>query len=164
MDVSPEMTPVYSYLGLALYQAQALEYTLVNLYAETARNKEWVWSHRLQQLLDERQEHRICRSLEDLLADLDLPTEFLPKMNVALLERNWLLHQFYHEQGKSAYDSASATAACARLKKVSEDLGILVLDLNSVLFDRQLQGDVPDTERKQVDLTVRRYIQHAELF
>lgn len=143
MDVWDENKPVLERLGVALFEAQSLEAILVNLYATSENCDEADGLSGLQALLDERHSNQVLKKLEYLFLSLELPSGLMPKLHKALVERNWLLHHFYFEYGRSVYDDSSARAISA-LEQVISLLSQLVLDLNELLIDRQLAANQTD--------------------
>ncbi len=142
MDVWNDNKPVMEKLGLLLFEAQSLEAVLVNFFAASVNIYEMDWLPALQELFDERNANQILKKLEYLFLQLDLPPYLMPKLHQALIDRNWLLHNFYFELGRPVYDDREANNAMAVLESKGAALSDLVMDLNEILIDRQLEADL----------------------
>ncbi len=129
-------------LGAALFEGQSFEAVLVNLFSGSTHCYETDWQDVLQSLFAERHSNQILKKLETLLLQLDLPVSLMPNLHQALVDRSWLLHNFYFEFGASVFDGADSDMVVALLDKKTKSITICVMDLNEILIDRQLESSL----------------------
>lgn len=121
-------------LGMASFQAQALEYALVSLQAATALNKKEITHVKLQELMDARYKYTLGRLIKKTLDTLEIPEELQSRLEEALLKRNWVTHHFFREYGSTGFNSVLQNKAANILneiwpffEKVSESIQYLTL-------------------------------------
>ncbi|WP_250657773.1 hypothetical protein [Alkalimarinus coralli] len=155
---------VFEKLGEALFEAQSLEAVLVNLFAGVAHECHEVdWRPGLQALLDDRESNQILKKLESLFLQLDLPPYLMPVLHQALIDRNWLLHHFYFDFGRSLFGGSGAEQAVNILEEKMAFVAQLVVNLNELLIDRQLNEDsTHDVINNRLVRTVDAYLGRRE--
>ena len=151
-------------LGAALFEGQSLEAALVNLFSGSTRYYETDWQGVLQDLFSERHSNCVLKKLETLLLQLDLPADLMPDLHQALLDRSWLLHNFYFECGASVFDGVEAERVVALLDKKTKSITQIVMDLNEILIDRQLESSLSNnTLNHRVDRSIDTYLGRREM-
>jgi len=152
-------------LGAVLFEGQSLEATLVNLFSGSVNCYETNWQEELQDLFSERNSNQILKKLESLLLQLDLPVNLIPDLHRALVDRNWLLHNFYFEFGQSVFDESGSEDVIALLDKKNKSIAQLVMDLNEILIDRQLESSLTNnTLNHRVGRSIDTYLGRREMF
>jgi len=91
-----EMT---SALGMATLQAQALEYSLVTLYAVTVLKNEKSKKYIIQKLMDTRYKQTLGKLIKDAFEILNIPISLQQDLKDALEKRNWVTHHFFRKYG-----------------------------------------------------------------
>ena len=151
-------------LGAALFEGQSFEAVLVNLFSGSINYYETDWQEVLQSLFAERQSNQILKKLEALLLQLDLPVNLMPDLHQALVDRSWLLHNFYFEFGASIFDGADSEKVIALLDKRTKSITQVVMDLNEILIDRQLESSLNNnTLNHRVDRSIDTYLGRREM-
>jgi hypothetical protein len=84
--------------GFTVFTAQALEYSLVNLFAVSKLHSEGL-SISVRDLMDTRYKQTLGKLILDACDSLGLSGRFCDDLRAALLERNWLIHNFFREYG-----------------------------------------------------------------
>lgn len=164
MDVWNDNKPVMEKLGLVLFEAQSLEAVLVNFFAASVSFYEADWLSELQGVFDERSANQILKKLEPLFLQLDLPPALMPRLHRALIDRNWLLHNFYFELGQPVYSDSEAKTVIQVLEDKSTALSGLVMDLNEILIDRQLEADLAnEVLNNRLDRSIQAYLGLREI-
>ncbi|MFO7904896.1 MAG: hypothetical protein R6U98_19690 [Pirellulaceae bacterium] len=102
-------------LGLAVFDAQGLEYGLVTLFAATAATDPAQAGKDLQALMDTRFQKTMGHLIREATKSLGLPTHVVEALTPALKARNWLAHHFYREFAAAAYDSSLTMGALERI-------------------------------------------------
>jgi hypothetical protein len=150
-------------LGAALFEGQSLEAVLVNLFSGSVNYFETNWQEELQRLFAERNSNQILKKLETLLLQLDLPVNLMPELHQALVDRSWLLHNFYFELGRSVFDESGSEDVVVLLDKKNKSITQLVMDLNEILIDRQLEGS-NNMLNQRMGRSIDTYLGRKEMF
>jgi hypothetical protein len=101
--------------GLAVFEAQGLEFGLVTLFAATAAVEPARAGEDLQALMDTRFQKTMGQLIREAAKSLNLPSPVIEALAPALKARNWLAHHFYREFAAAAYDSSLTMAALERI-------------------------------------------------
>jgi len=101
--------------GLAVFDAQGLEYGLVTLFAVSAAVDPARAGEDLQALMDTRFQKTMGQLIREATKSLGLPAPVVEAVAPALKARNWLAHHFYREFAAAAYDSSLTMAALERI-------------------------------------------------
>lgn len=96
-----EMT---SALGMATFQAQALEYSLVTLHAVTVLKNDNSEKDIIQKLMDTRYKQTLGRLIKDAFEMLNIPISLQEKLKNALEKRNWVTHHFFRKYGAIGFN------------------------------------------------------------
>ena len=151
-------------LGAALFEGQSFEAVLVNLFSGSTNYYETDWQEVLQSLFAERQSNRILKKLETLLLQLDLPLNLMPDLHQALVDRSWLLHNFYFEFGASIFDGAGSEKVIGLLDNKTKSITQIVMDLNEILIYRQLESSLSNnTLNQRVGRSIDTYLGRREM-
>lgn len=103
-------------LGLAILNAQAVEYGLVSLLAAAAvRDNREVPGEQIRALMDTRFKQTMGRLLTDTARSVGLSADSAESLTVALDARNWLAHHFYRQFALAAFDERLRQRALALL-------------------------------------------------
>jgi hypothetical protein len=110
-------------LGLAVFNAQSLEYSTVSLYAATElRGCDHSSTPQLRELMDTRYTHTLGRLVRDAALSLGLEDDLTQELQKGLQERNWLIHHFYREYAPAAFDSELRRRAISKIKSIRANL------------------------------------------
>ena len=151
MPEDTELVNLATALGMACFQAQSLEHTLVSLFAASKVADLGHWSPEIRQLMDHRYALTLGRLVRDATKDLDLPTSILLELEDSLAKRNWVIHHFYREYGAAGLSASLAREATDRLNKIWPSLEQTADKLNQVVVQRcaiagttveQVQSDI----------------------
>jgi len=148
-------------LGLAVINAQSLEYSMVSLYAATAlRDRGPSSAHQLKELMDTRYTQTLGRLVGDAAQDLGLDNELTQKLKEGLRERNWLIHHFYREYAPAAFNSELRRRAIARLTSIRLNLEVVSQSVYDETVDRmfaigksrhELEAEIKQATDKYID-------------
>jgi hypothetical protein len=148
-------------LGIAVFAAQAMEYTLTTLFAVTATGQ--VPKPKISELMDERFSRTLGRLVRDAATALDLPDSLAENLQLALDARNWLIHHFYREYAPSAVDRDLRAKGLVRLRAARQlfetTSGMLMSESTSRLVARG--SSVQDIEANAA-AAVDRYVRTVE--
>jgi hypothetical protein len=134
-------------LGLALVNAQALEYSLVSLFAATAlRDHGPSTIPQLRQMMDTRYTQTLGRLLTDSAKILNLDSKLEGKLREALKQRNWLIHHFYREYAPSATNPELRKRATKRVKEIWQNLEEMRERIHAEVVSRTLSAGISQEE------------------
>lgn len=138
-------------LGMASFQAQSLEYSLVSLFAATFAAEQTVWKPKIQALMETRYKQTLGKLVRDASKELHLTAELTKELEVALQNRNWVTHHFFGEYGAVGLSSSLLSEATQRLEaiwpifeKTADKVHRLVIEQQMKLgrSEKQVQADI----------------------
>lgn len=132
--------------GLAVFDAQGLEYGLVTLFAATESIDPAKANEDLQALMDTRFKKTMGQLIREATKSLSLPTEVVEALESALKARNWLAHHFYREFAPAVYDSALTMAALERVWSARRLFRIASDSVHEIVVERLGTTGLSETE------------------
>ena len=105
-------------LGMASFQAQSLEHSLVSLFAATSVFEHEAWRTRIRTLMDTRYTQTLGKLVRDATKELHLTAELTIELEDALQKRNWVTHHFFREYGAVGLSSSLLYEATQRLEEI----------------------------------------------
>jgi hypothetical protein len=151
----------FAELGLAVFTAQALEYSLTSLYAATelACKTRHPIPVDLKGLMDTRYQQTLGRLVRNAAHSLDLDAKLTSRLAAALQERNWLVHRFYGEFAPSAFSTDLRLVARQRLLQARTVFEEVTERISTLTMSRMLRTGIPDAElMKGIEKVTRDYI------
>ena len=101
-------------LGFAVFCAQGLEYTMVNLFAASKKLSQGL-KVTVRELMDARYKNTLGMLINNAATSLKLSDELRNELQLALTERNWLTHHFFREYGAIGISSELRKKAIERI-------------------------------------------------
>jgi hypothetical protein len=101
-------------LGFAVFCAQGLEYTMVNLFAASEKLSKGS-DITVRDLMEARYKNTLGMLINAAASSLNLSDQLRDELQVALLERNWLTHHFFREYGALGVSSELRIKAIERI-------------------------------------------------
>lgn len=86
-----------SLLGLALLNAQALEYSIVTLFAINKLLIDGKWSKDIRNLMKSKYRQTLGKLLNDVSKKIKLKSDIESRLFEALKMRNWVVHNYFRE-------------------------------------------------------------------
>jgi hypothetical protein len=138
--------------GIAVFCAQQIEYSMVNLFAASERLSLGL-NVSVRDLMDARYKHTLGKLINDACSSLNLSDPMCSNLRSALLERNWLIHHFFKEYGAVGISSELRKIVIPRLvearimfEKVSEDIHQEALKRlqDAGLSEQEVQKNIED--------------------
>ena len=86
-----------SLLGLALLNAQALEYSIVTLFATNKLLIDGKWSKDIRHLMKSKYKQTLGKLLNDVSRKINLKSDLKSRLFEALKMRNWVVHNYFRE-------------------------------------------------------------------
>ena len=150
-------------LGMACFQAQSLEASLVALFAVKRVADEGQWVPEVRALMDARYDQTLGRLVKDALAGLQLPPVLSLRLEEALKQRNWVVHRFYREYGASANSAALTKQATERLEQTWRFLERVAVEVNELAIKRQVNNSRSEDDIRRASAeAVDRYLSNRE--
>lgn len=139
-------------LGMAAFQAQSLEHSLVSLFAATFIRDQGRWSQQVRQLMDERYGQTLGRLIRDANKRLSIPPDLASTLEAALQERNWVIHHFYREYGALGLSAAMTENATAKLEAIWPRLEVAARSVHDLVLARMVKSG---RTKEQVEASIR---------
>ncbi len=147
-------------LGMASFQAQALEYALVSLYAATALNNEKENRSTIQLLMDTRYKQTLGRLIKDAFGRLKVPSELQENLEDALQKRNWVTHHFFREYGGTGFNPELQLEATRILDEIWPFLEKVTDSILSLVIERMQESGRSQKEINEgIQQVLENYIQ-----
>ena len=127
-------------LGMASFQAQSLEHSLVSLFAATYIKARGAWEPRVRELMDTRYSQTLGKLIRDAVKELDVPEELAVELEKALQMRNWVTHHFFREYGVVGVSSSLLKEATQRLEDMWPMFDKTANKVHRLVIDRQVQA------------------------
>lgn len=118
MSEESEAAQLAAALGMACFQAQALEYSVVSLFAATLVLEKGHGGE-VRELMDARRAETLGSLVRKASKVLSLPPELVADLEDALKKRNWVMHHFFHEYGPVRFSSSLRREATERLNAIT---------------------------------------------
>ena len=143
-----ELSQLMTALGAATFQAQSLEYQVVTLFATCKLMDDKVerGSDTIRKLMDTRYKQTLGRLIRDAASELRLNPQLADQLEVALQDRNWLIHNFYRDFGPVAVSRPLYRAAMERLLSVRSILEETVEAVYEVIVRRFSETGLDEKE------------------
>lgn len=138
-------------LGMASFQAQSLEHSLVSLFAATFAMEHEEWEPKIRTLMETRYNQTLGKLVRDAAKELHLTAELTMELEDALQKRNWVTHHFFREYGAIGLSSSLLYEATQRLEaiwpmfeKTADKVHRLVIEqqVRSGRSEKQIQADI----------------------
>ncbi len=133
-------------LGMASFQAQALEYSLVSLHAATALHKNQLDRTMIQSLMDTRYKQTLGKLIKDAFSQLEIPEELKEKLEDALEKRNWVTHHFFREYGAVGHSQELQQKATSLLNETWPFLEQVSDSVHNLVVQRLRESGKSDIE------------------
>ena len=146
-------------LGMASFQAQSLEHSIVSLYAVTYVMEKGGWDIKVRELMDTRYSQTLGRLIRDAAKKLDLPKELSSELEKALKERNWVTHHFFREYGAVGMSPALLSEATNRLEELWPYFEKVASQVNELVIHRRMEsGLTKEQVYKNIDHALEKYL------
>ncbi|MGX2030352.1 hypothetical protein [Methylocaldum gracile] len=136
MSDEQEYTRFAIALGMASFQAQSLEHSLVSLFAATSALE----PEAVRKLMDTRYNQTLGKLVRDAAKDLQLSTELTMELEDALQKRNWVTHHFFREYGAVALSSSLLHEATQRLEAIWPMFEKTANNVHQLVIDQQVRS------------------------
>lgn len=103
-------------LGMASFQAQSLEHSIVSLFAATFLLEHGTWEPKVRELMDTRYSQTLGKLIRDSATELHLDASLTAELEDALEKRNWVTHHFFREYGAIGLSPSLLRDATERLE------------------------------------------------
>jgi len=155
-----EMT---SALGMATFQAQALEYSLVTLHAVTVQKNEKPEKNIIQKLMDTRYKQTLGRLIKDAFETLYIPISLQEELKNALEKRNWVTHHFFRKYGAIGFNVELQKKATQELIDIWLFLETVCDDIHALTMQRLKDTGKSEVEiNKGIEQAVNEYLNELE--
>jgi hypothetical protein len=148
-------------LGLASFQAQALEYSLVSLHAVSSIGSGKI---SIRSLMDARYKQTLGKLINDAFSDLKIPNHIQEDLKEALEKRNWVTHHFFREYGCAGFSpeiQRKATRELAACWQMFERMSDQITDL---IFKRYEElGRSAEEVRVGAQRAIEEYVKENEV-
>ena len=140
-------------LGMASFQAQSLEHSLVSLYASTFILENSKWDLEVREIMDSRYKNTLGRLIRDAEKKLSIPKELAVHLEKALIERNWVTHHFFREYGAVGMSKKLLREATERLEELWPYFEHVASLVNELVIQRRVESGIT---REQVEKNIER--------
>ena len=125
-------------LGMASFQAQSLEYSLVSLFAATFILERGAWEPKVRELMDTRYNQTLGKLIRDSATELHLEASLITELEEALKSRNWVTHHFFREYGAIGLSHSLLSEATERLEALWPIFENTANNIHQLVIERQL--------------------------
>lgn len=163
MNEVDENNKLLSLLGLALFQAQALEYSIVSLFAINKISIDGKWTIEVRNLMDSKYKQTLGKLLNDVSKKVDFDSSLKTKLYEALELRNWIVHRFFREFGSSGLSNQLRSKAITKLYKIAfffEQVSDEITSINIELM--QQSGRSIDEIENGINIAINCYLDDIE--
>lgn len=138
-------------LGMASFQAQSLEHSIVSLFAATFSMEQAAWKPKIRTLMETRYKQTLGKLVRDATKKLHLTAELTMELEEALQQRNWVTHHLFREYGAIGLSPSLLYEATQRLEaiwpmfeKTADKVHRLVIErqITSGRSEKQIQADI----------------------
>lgn len=162
MSEESEAAQLAAALGMACFQAQALEYSIVSLFAATLILEKGVWGTEVRELMDARFTETLGTLVRKASKTLSLPPELVTDIEGALKQRNWVTHNFFREYGGVGLNPSLRHEAIDRLNTITphlEEVGnkIRTLTIGRLLKSGRSENDIHTGIQHAIDSYLSEY-------
>ena len=152
MSDEQEYTRFAVALGMASFQAQSLEHSLVSLFAATSA----LGPEAVRTLMDTRYNQTLGKLIRDAAKDLQLSAEITMELEDALQKRNWVTHRFFREYGAVALSSSLLHEATQRLEAIWPMFEKTANNVHRLVIEQQIRSG---RSEKQIQAGIERALQ-----
>lgn len=148
-------------LGLTVFTAQALEYTMTSLFAATelANTTHEPVPIDLKELMDARYRQTLGTLIREAGHYLQLDPDLIEDLEDALHERNWLIHHSYREFAPASFDDELRDIAIDKLKRARKMFEEVSDTIGEITISRILETGVSRSEvMKGIEKATQEYI------
>ena len=150
-------------LGMACFQAQSLENSLVSLFAVKVVSDEGHWVQKVRILMDTRYGQTLGKLVKDAAKELDLSPNVVELLEEALKKRNWVVHHFYREYGALGLSSQLTHEATLRLQEDWQYLAKAAEKIHELAIERQVSaGNSKEQVLQSIESALERYLPKSE--
>lgn len=130
-----QVREVYAWAGLALYQAQVVEYAIINVrvIARQVDPEQWMDPGSVDQFVESGFRQMMGRLAQALQQDVDLPQDLVDRLTEALRLRNFLVHSFFRERVELFCTQHGRKLMLDELAKIAESLSAADDELEQLL-------------------------------
>ena len=146
MSNEQESTRLAAALGMASFQAQSLEHSLVSLFAATFISDSKTCEKRVRTLMDTRYSQTLGKLIRDAANELHLSKELTIELEDALKMRNWVTHHFFREYGAIGLSSSLLYEATQRLETVWPLLEKTADKIHRLVIEQLLKSGRPEEQ------------------
>jgi hypothetical protein len=163
MGTEAEFNRLAIALGMASFQAQSLEHSMVSLYASTFVLENGEWDVRVREIMDTRYTHTLGRLIRDAAKELNIPSDLSDELEIALNERNWVTHHFFREYGAIGMSDKLLAEATERLEKLWPYFERIANQVNDLVIKRRVEtGLTKEQVLASIERALGEYIQEKE--
>jgi len=123
-------------LGMASFQAQSLEHSLVSLFASTSALE----PEAVRTLMDTRYNQTLGKLIRDAAKELRLSAELTIELEDALQKRNWVTHHLFREYGAVALSSSLLHEATQRLEAIWPMFEKTANNIHRLVIEQQVRA------------------------
>jgi len=140
MSDEQEFTRFAAALGMASFQAQSLEHSLVSLFAATFVLEHRAWEPKVRTLMDTRYNQTLGKLIHDAAKELHLTVELTMELEDALKKRNWVTHHFFREYGAIGLSPSLLYEATQRLEATWPIFEKAANNIHRLVIERQVRS------------------------
>ena len=150
-------------LGMASFQSQALEHSMVSLYASTFVLKNGEWGIEVREIMDTRYNHTLGRLIRDAVKELCIPADLSEELEKALKERNWVAHHFFKEYGAVGMSQILLEEAIKRLEELWPYFERVASEVSELAIQRRIESGLTREQiNSNIERALGRYVHEKE--
>jgi len=152
-----------SLLGLALLNAQALEYSIVTLFAINKLLIDGKWSKDIRNLMKSKYKQTLGKLLNDVSKKIKLKSDLESRLFEALKMRNWVVHNYFREFAPVIASNIIRDKATKKLYKTALFFEQVSDEINEINFKlMQQSGRSGEDIIENIKVTVKSYLDAKE--
>lgn len=164
MNEIEENNQLLSLLGLSLFQAQALEYSIVTLFAINKILDDGKWTIEVRSLMDSKCKQTLGKLINEVSKKIDIDSNLKAELYEALELRNWIVHRFYREYGVAGLSHKLRSKAIKKVHKIAfyfEEVSSKITSINIRLM--QQCGRTIDEINYGINRAIDNYLDDEEI-
>ena len=158
MSNEQEFTRFATALGMASFQAQSLEHSLVSLFAATFAAENEAWETKIRALMDTRYNQTLGKLVRDAAKELHLTAELTTELEDALQKRNWVTHHFFREYGSVGLSKPLLYEATQRLEVIWPMFENTASKIHGLVIEQLIKSGKSEAQiQKGIEQALKKY-------
>ena len=158
-----EHNKLLSLLGLALLQAQALEYSIVSLYAINKILADGNWTKDIRNLMKSKYKQTLGKLLKDISKKINFKSDLESRLFEALKLRNWVVHRYFREFGPVVASDILRDKAIKKLYRIALFFEQVSDEINEINFNLMQQcGKSGEDIVNSINKAIKSYLDEKE--